>query len=194
MVNAVNDSELIQLLASGNDAALTAIFRRYWSPLFTAAYNVLKDKQACEDIIQELFIRIWDKRDKLHINISLKAYLFAAVRYEVYRQIKSGKVRDEIFDRLTEQLITQPDYGNIEHRELVHQINMVIEKLPPKCREVYLLSREEHLSHKEIAARLNISTKTVENHLTKALQQVRLSLNNLPTLIVMLNLLFQSKK
>ncbi|AYL94174.1 RNA polymerase sigma-70 factor [Mucilaginibacter celer] len=172
----MSDVQLIGLLKADDEAALTIIYKRYWASLFSAAYNILKDRQACEDIIQELFIKLWDCRAEVEISVSLKAYLYASVRYGVYRQIKTGSVRSEIFDDLIERLHTPTTHGSIEHKELLLQINRVIDTLPDKCREVYKLSREECLSHKQIAMQLNISTKTVENHLTKALRELRGSL------------------
>ena len=172
----MSDVQLIGLLKADDEAALTIIYKRYWASLFSAAYNILKDRQSCEDIIQELFIKLWDCRAEVQISVSLKAYLYASVRYGVYRQIKTGSVRSEIFDDLIERLHTPTAYGSIEHKELLLQINRVIDTLPDKCREVYKLSREECLSHKQIAMQLNISTKTVENHLTKALRELRGSL------------------
>ncbi|MGF7076416.1 RNA polymerase sigma-70 factor [Mucilaginibacter sp. R-33] len=175
----MSDMQLISRLKADDEAALTMIYRRYWASLFKAAYNILKDRQACEDIIQELFIKLWDCRAEVEITISLKAYLYASVRYGVYRQIRTGTpVRSEIFDDLIERLHTPATHNTIEHKELLLQINQVIDTLPEKCREVYKLSREECLSHKEIALQLNISTKTVENHLTKALRQLRGSLGS----------------
>jgi RNA polymerase sigma-70 factor (ECF subfamily) len=172
----MSDMQLIGRLKADDEAALTMIYRRYWQSLFKAAYNILKDRQACEDIIQELFIKLWDCRAEVEISISLKAYLYASVRYGVYRQIRTGSVKSEIFDDLIERLHTPATHNSIEHKELLLQINQVIDTLPEKCREVYKLSREECLSHKEIALQLNISTKTVENHLTKALRELRGSL------------------
>jgi RNA polymerase sigma-70 factor (family 1) len=177
--NVLVDLQLLDKLKSGDEDALTLIYKKYWQPLFTSGYNILKDRQACEDIIQELFIRLWNNRHAIEITVSLKAYLYASMRYEVYRQIRAGAVRADIFDDLHERLPATATYGNIEYKELIAQVNMVVDTLPEKCREVYKLSREEYLTHKEIAGRLNISTKTVENHLTKALRQLRTSLGTL---------------
>ena len=177
--NILVDLQLLDKLKSGDEDALTLIYKKYWQPLFTSGYNILKDRQACEDIIQELFIRLWNNRHAIEITVSLKAYLYASMRYEVYRQIRAGAVRADIFDDLPERLPASAAYGNIEYKELIAQVNTVVNTLPEKCREVYKLSREEYLSHKEIASRLNISTKTVENHLTKALRQLRTSLGTL---------------
>ena len=177
--NVLIDLQLLDKLKSGDEDALTLIYKKYWQLLFTSGYNILKDRQACEDIIQELFIRLWNNRHAIEITVSLKAYLYASMRYEVYRQIRTGAVRADIFDELPERLPASSAYGNIEYKELIAQVSTVVDTLPEKCREVYKLSREEYLSHKEIASRLNISTKTVENHLTKALRQLRTSLGTL---------------
>lgn len=174
--NHQNDIQLTERLRSGDAAALTGIYQKYWEPLFMAAFNILKDKAACEDIIQEIFIKLWNKRSEIEISVSLKAYLYASTRYEVYRQIRSGAIRESIFDDLYERLHSPSFYGSLEHKELLAQISSIVDTLPEKCKEVYKLSREEHLSHKEIASLLNISTKTVENHLTKALRLLRTSL------------------
>jgi RNA polymerase sigma-70 factor (family 1) len=170
------DAELMERLRAGDDLALKLIYKKYWNPLFSSAYNLLEDQQACEDIIQDLFINLWNKREQIEIKATLKSYLFASVRYEVYRQVRHGAVRESIFDNLAERLQSPSEYGNIEHRELLSNVNSIVDNLSAKCKTVYKLSREEQLSHKEIASRLDISTKTVENHLSKALRQLRISL------------------
>lgn len=170
------DNQLIDRLKHDDDIALSIIYKKYWQMLYVSAYNILKDQQACEDIIQELFIKLWHNRHLVEINVSLKAYLYASIRYEVYRQIRSGTVRSDIYDNLQKRIQTPDTYYNIEYKELIDQINLVVNKLPEKCREVYKLSREEQLSHKQIAERLNISPKTVENQITKALRYLRTSL------------------
>ena len=185
MSEVLDDKALINWLKQDDEAALSAIYKKYWQPLYLSAYNIIKDKQICEDIIQELFIKLWNNRQGIEITVSLKAYLYASIRYEVYRQIRIGAVREDIYDDLLERIHTPAVYGNIEYKELIAQISSVINKLPEKCREVYKLSREENLSHKQIAEQLNISTKTVENHLTKALRQLRTSLSVEVTLLLL---------
>jgi RNA polymerase sigma-70 factor (family 1) len=188
-LHTLSDHEWLALLREGDHAALTAIYKRYWQPLYRSAYNLLKDRQACEDIIQEIFVKVWNNRETIEISLSLKAYLYAAMRYEVYRQIRYGTVREDIFDTLHERLQTPSAHGQLEHKELLAQVNSIVAALPEKCREVYRLSREEQLSHKEIAEKLNISTKTVENHMTKALGHLRASLSSALTLEIICYLL-----
>jgi RNA polymerase sigma-70 factor (ECF subfamily) len=180
------DVNLLDRLRHSEEAALNLLYKKYWKFLFLSAYNILQDQQVCEDIIQEIFIKLWDKREQIQIRVSLKSYLYASARYEVFRQIRTGSVREDIFDQLQERLQTSPEYGSLEHKELIFQIDSVVNVLPEKCRQVYKLSREEQLSHKEIASQLHISTKTVENHLNKALRQLRNALGLLSLLIGLL--------
>lgn len=170
------DSELMDRLREGDDLALKLIYKKYWNQLYLSAYNVLHDQPACEDIIQDLFINLWNKREQIEIKTSLKSYLYASVRYEVYRQVRHGSVREDIFDNIQDRLQTPSEYGNIEHRELLSYVNSIVDGFSEKCKVVYKLSRDEQLSHKEIATKLDISPKTVENHLNKALRQLRISL------------------
>lgn len=176
--NQVSDHELILLLQSGDGTALKEIYLKYWEPLYKSAFNFLKDNAACEDIIQEVFINIWNKRDTIVYTTSLKSYLYASTRYAVFRQIKAGNMRDCLFEEIAKQVESELYEHPLEHKELLNTINAIVEQLPEKCKEVYKLSRVEQLSHKEIAAKLNISTKTVENHLTKALRILRNSLGD----------------
>ena len=181
----LTDIQLVDLLKEGDEHALAMMYDKYWEPLFRSAFSLLRDRPACEDLIQEVFIKIWDHRKTLEITLSLKSYLYAAMRYAVYRQIRSGSVREDIFDTIVERLQTPAVYGQLEHREMLSQINAIVATLPEKCREVYQLSRDERLSHKEIASRLGISTKTVENQIAKALRHLRSSLGNILTLEMM---------
>ena len=172
----IEDIELMDRIRSGDENALKLIYKKYWNQLFSSAFNVLRDQHVCEDIIQEIFINLWNKREIIEIRVSLKSYLFASTRYEVYRQVRFCSVREDIFENIFERMESPSEYGNIEHRELLSQISSIVDNLSEKCKVVYKLSREEQLSHKEIASQLDISTKTVENHINKALHQLRTSL------------------
>lgn len=174
------DKVLIDRLRNGDELALTELYNRFWQLLFVSAYNIIKDKELCEDIIQDIFMNIWHNREKLEINISLKGYMYACARYQVFNQFKKNKdkIHVELFDDLDKRFQYATPETQMMHDELVLQINSIVETLPEKCQQVYKLSREEQLSHKEIAERLNISVKTVENHITKALQVLRLSMGS----------------
>lgn len=178
------DAEIIAKLSSDDENAMVMLYKSHWKELYISAFKILKDKEICEDIIQELFINIWNNRTQLNINTSLRAYLSASVRYEVYRRIKTMKQFEPIIGDAAEIASDILSSRRAEYKELELQIAQTINCLPEKCREVFLLSRYEHLSHKEISAKLSISTNTVRNHLARALQQLRLSVDR--TLIVIL--------
>lgn len=186
MIHKMNDSVLLERLAAGDEHALNEIYMLYWQDLFVCAYNVLKDKAACEDIVQDLFLQLWQKRSTIQITTSLRAYLYTAVRYNVFRQIRTGKVRNVLFDEAADRMSVNTTEFIMAEKDITRQVARVVAGLPDKCREVYKLSREEQLTHKEIASRLNISTKTVENQLTIALKRVRASLNTVVVVIIML--------
>jgi RNA polymerase sigma-70 factor (ECF subfamily) len=174
------DTVLVDRLRNGDNEALTELYNSYWQMLFVSSYNVLKNKELCEDIIQDIFMNIWHNREKLEIKISLKGYLYACARYQVFNQFRKNKdkIHVEFFDDIDKRFQHATPETEMMQKELVQQINSIIETLPEKCQMVYKLSREEHLSHKLIAEHLNISTKTVENHISKALQIIRLSMGS----------------
>ena len=141
---------------------------------------MLKNKEVCEDIIQEVFVNIWNKRGNLDVKTSLKSYLYASVLYKVYGYFRKNS--DNIHVELIEGFNTHIQYSNPETKliqeELLDKINEIVESLPKKCRLVFKLSRDRQLSHKEIALKLNISTKTIETHITKALKTIKSSLGH----------------
>ncbi len=179
-----SDEELICLLNQGEKKAFDEIYRRYWNPMFQSAYNVVRDWDACMDIIQELFIWIWSHRSSMKVT-TLKGYLFAAVKFKVANYIRYGKIRESFFDdvrKLGEPSVSVEE--SVEVKDLLVVIARFTGELPEKCREVFMLSRNEHLSNKEIAARLGISVKTVENQITVALKKLRSSLVRLSSFLL----------
>lgn len=170
--------ELLAQLAAGNEMALDEMYRLYWKSLFTAAFNVLRDRPACEDIIQEVFMQLWIKRESIEIKTSLSGYLHAAVRYQVFHAVKNAAHSSHLFDNIDERIARQSADRDLNLKELNERINRVVETLPEQCRQIYKMSREEQLSHKEIAERLKISPKTVENQITIALRKLRIYLGD----------------
>jgi RNA polymerase sigma-70 factor (ECF subfamily) len=166
--NIENDIDLLNRLKEDDQFAFTSIYNKYWKNLYAVAYAILKDKAICEDIIQEVFVTIWNKRKSMVIKVSLKSYLTASVKYEVFRQLRKKIESLEFIDDLIIDPTTSSQ-ENMEYKELLEHMNNVVNKLSTKCREVFILSREKELSHKEIAVLRNISTKTVENQIGKAL-------------------------
>lgn len=187
MPDLFNEKQLLCAMANDEPGALEQLYTRYWQQLFMAAFNVLKNKAACEDIVQEAFLQLWQRRKALTIHTSLEAYLFTIVRYTVFKYIKSEQSHSQVFENLQERLqyITPEDI--VVEKNIRSQLTGIVNSLPEKCREIYLLSREEQLSHHEIATRLNISTKTVENHITIALKKIRFNITRMTGLFFLLS-------
>ncbi len=181
-----NEAESLARLRAGDAGALTDIYHAYWEKLFLAAYNMLKDREAAEDIVQDIFVSLWAKRESLEIHTALNAYLYSATRYQVFKVIREGKKHVFVFENIEERIWGEGGAENrLYQKDLQEKVKEVVNGLPEKCREIYLLSREAQLSHKEIAERLGLSTKTVENQLTIALRRIRGSLGELLPLIVL---------
>ena len=184
-----NEKQLLSSLSSGNEEALTAIYQKYWNRLFLSAYNVLKDKEACEDIVQEIFVQLWQKKEQLVIKTSLEAYLVSATRYQVFHLIKKGFKRKELFEEIEERFSADGADVLLDVKETQKIIDSAVDSLPEKCKHIYKLSRENHLSYKQIAEQLQISPKTVDNQLTIALKRLRNALGNFILLLLFFFLL-----
>lgn len=180
ITNEYNESELLRRLKGGDAKAMSAIYDTYSRGLLNSAFNVLRERSVSEDILQEVFLSLWMQRERLNIVTSLKSYLYSAVRYQVFKAIRQGKGTEALFDHIEERIWGEPAQEHLLfQKELQARIARIVETLPDKCREIYLLSREEQLSHKEIAGRLNITTKAVEFQITAALKRIRQSLPDL---------------
>jgi len=171
------DDERFEITSNINPVVFEKIYNQYWSKLYLAAYNVLRDRQAAEDIVQEVLVQLWFKRDNATV-ANLGAFLFTAVRYKVFDVIRSGKIKQNFVLKMAESPLcndTEEQYREKELKGLLHQR---ISCLPEKCREIFILSRNQQLSTKEIASRLGITPKTVENQLTIAIKRLRASMAN----------------
>lgn len=171
-----SDADLMLSLREGDSGAFTEIYHRYWKQLLAIAYLHCKDKIMAEEIVQEVFISLWNRRNELYID-NVNAYLATAVRLSVFKQYARQKRRDEIKEQIAAAGTTTSDEEQIYTRFLQQQINGVVEVLPEKCRLVFKLSRDEGLSIPEVARSMGIAEKTAEAHLTKALKVLKLRLN-----------------
>ncbi|GAA3594054.1 RNA polymerase sigma-70 factor [Flavivirga amylovorans] len=179
MTNSQNDETLITLLNKGDNKVLSLVYKKYWETMYLAAYNMVKNKEISEDIVQDIFVNLWHKRDQITIKTSLKSYLYTSTIYKVYDYFKKNKhiIKLELFENFDKKIQSSNPETILMHGELIKHIDSVIENLPEKCKLVFKLSREDQLSNREIAKKLNISPRTVENHISKALKYLRASLN-----------------
>lgn len=182
------DKELISAISDGDQAAFNALYSRHWEGLYKFAFLILRDKDACKDIIQDVFIWVWEHRQGLEMH-SPKSYLRTAVKYKIANYIRTGNIRNSFFDEAAQFNHSQTIPGTAEFaelNELKNVIQVTIANLPVKCQEVYRLSREANLSNREIASQLGISVKTVENQMTIALHRIRTNVDAHLTAVVLI--------
>ncbi|WP_120518986.1 RNA polymerase sigma-70 factor [Chitinophaga barathri] len=183
------DETLLQLIAAGDDVAFTIMYRRYEQHIREVALMYTKDPEASREIVQEVFRRIWEKREKLTEIKSLKDYLFIIARNLIFNQFK--KAAQELAvrkQRLYETLETINDADfKVRNQECEFILNTAIASLPPQRKKIYQLAREKGLSYEEIATELRISRFTVKNQMVQALQSIRLYLlHHMHTLLPLL--------
>jgi RNA polymerase sigma-70 factor (family 1) len=171
------DDTLLALVKAGDKEAFAVIYNKYWSKLYVSAFNMLRDTQACEDIVQDILVQLWLRRESANI-ASLPAYLHTSVRYQVFTFIKSGNAQNFRLENIEEPASADNLNDLMDEEDLRYLLNERVLALPEKCREIFLLSRNGHFTNREIAAMLHIAPKTVENQLTIALRRLRISMKN----------------
>lgn len=179
-MNKIEDAWFIQALEKGDQKAFSTLYDRYWEAIFGYVARVLQDKEDAMDVVQDTFITLWQQRDGFDEIQSLSAYLYAIARYKALRYIRLNiQKRDylaSLLDFFTRHGESPEELQTAN--ELQEMINTEIENLPPKMREVFILSRQENLSYKEIAAKLNISDKTVKKQISNSLKLLRIKLDD----------------
>ena len=190
-----NDAEALLKVKEGNMRAYRHIFDSHFSDLCKFLYLYVSDSFIAEEIALDIFTSLWEKRTTLQIESSLKGYLFQAGKYKAISHLR--KKKNEIYvDLNTTELQLKNDAERlmkIETDELRQIIEEAINSLPEKSREIYRMAREENMSHKQIATKLAISPKTVENHVGIALRKLRKSLKPYYEQIFVLCLIIFSK-
>lgn len=174
----ITGSTIIELLREGNESAFEQVFKEYYKRLHAYGYTFVKDDEAAEEIVQNVFCRIWEKKDQLNTDGSVKSYLYRAVHNESLNYLKHHKVRAKYEQYYTGHMSEEYDYSSrkMETSELEGHIQKAMSELPAQCRIIFHLSRFEHLKYQQIAGQLGISVKTVENQMGKALKLMRLKL------------------
>lgn len=167
-----SDQRLMNQIAEGKEAAFGQLFDKYWKPLAHAAYKVLKDREASHDIVQDIFIDFWSKRASLSVE-HVSSYLHTAVRYRVINYIQKHKVPMQHLDFVDEFHAQHTTDELLNMREVNEILNEAINELPTQCKKVFKMSRFDNMSHKEIASQLNLSVRTVENHIAQAIRLLR---------------------
>jgi RNA polymerase sigma-70 factor (ECF subfamily) len=163
---------------TGDKEAFELIFRKYYPVLCLLSNRYTNNMTTAREVVQSLFVYLWENHDQIVVNHSLKSYLYQAVKYNSIRFVEQDRkigIRMEVFPE------AQPDQqfqDHMEYAELQGRILEIIEALPDQCKKVFMLSRFEQLKYAEIAERLSISVKTVESHISKALRILQQNLDN----------------
>lgn len=174
-----SDEKLLELLKSGDELAFTEIYNRYWNRMLTVAANKVDNIADAEEIVQDIFVSIWKRREFLELVSTFNNYLAVSVKYRVIKLLAKRKNHQKYTDTVVHKgsLSDNSTQELLDFEALKNELSKVVADLPERCRLVYQLSRDEGLSQKQIAATLGISEKTVEAHLGKALKVLRKNLH-----------------
>jgi RNA polymerase sigma-70 factor (ECF subfamily) len=169
-----SDQDLLERLSKNDELAFTELYNRYWKRLFAVAYSRLKQVEASEDVVHDVFASLWTNRNKVSIE-SLESYLATSAKYIVLGKIKRSYREAEYINSglshtRTESMVEE----SLHHKRILELVRREVNRLPDKCRLIFVNSRDHGKSVKQIAAELEISPKTVENQLNKALKTLRL--------------------
>ena len=191
-MNLTEEKELYLKLKTGDAKAFQAIFLKYYPALCHFAFQFLNDREIAEETVQDLFVRFWEKRETLNIEVSIKHYLFRSVKNNCLNQIQHEKVKKQYASQMQEVVNQEPNPDNyFIEVNLLEKIEKSIESLPPKRREIFRLSRENGMKYKEIAETLNISIKTVEAQMGLALKHLRQELKDFSNYLMTLFFFFK---
>jgi RNA polymerase sigma-70 factor (family 1) len=173
-----DDKLLLELLAKSDEQAFTEIYRRFWQKLFVIAYNRLRQIEAAEDIVHDVFASLWANREKSEVDL-LENYLATAAKYMVLAKIKK-KERERVYNASNQAPMPEMQIEiSLHYKRILELVKNEVEKLPEKCRLIFKCSRDEGMPVKQIAQELHLSPKTVENQLHKALKQLKLATKTL---------------
>ncbi len=181
------EQQVFTALRQGNESAFEMLFKTYYKPLCNYAYSFLNDRDEAEEVVQAAFIGVWDKRHSIEIQTSMKSYLYRMVRNACLNVIKHVKVKKAHanYQMAGGEPVHEEVSQSVLSSELEEKIHSATKTLPEQCRIVFQLSRFEKLKYSEIAEQLDISVKTVENHMGKALKIMRAQLKDyLPLLLI----------
>lgn len=187
----MKDNINITDLRTGNHRAYEMLFTEWYAPLCNYAYSILRDQEEAKDIVQKTFYKLWDQRSGIEIHTSIKSYLYRMVHNNALNKIKQQRIRQEHDKHIAYEMndSIKDTENTVLHGELAKQIEAAIEKLPPRCAEVFQLSRFQQKSYAEISKELSITTNTVETQIVKALRILREELKEyLPLLLILLML------
>jgi len=184
----LSETNLAASLKKGDDLAFEKVFKAYFNSLYNYACTILKNESAAEEVVQQVFFKVWEKRETMPEETMLKAYLYRAVHNESLNVIKHHKVRAGYQMHAVSNTDNTIDnaHSKVNMATLQHELHKAMNELPEQCRTIFQMSRFEERKYKEIADELNISPKTVENQMGKALKILRTKLADFLPLVICL--------
>ncbi len=182
--NIYNDSELIALLKADDHAAFTEIYKRYWKKMLLIAWNHSRDKDTSKDIVHDVFIGLWERRNTTDI-LNLAAFLATSVKFSIFKHYQKESRRSALLNQNYQFDELSNDQDNLDALFLKEYINGIVEEMPEKCRIVFRHSRDMGMKNSEIADKLQITEKGVEATLTRALKIIRAELKNNTRILVL---------
>lgn len=189
---AVNEKLLLERFIAGDEQAFESLFKKYYQLLLKVAKFVIEDSEQSEELVQDVFVNVWEKRANVNPEASFKNYMITAVRNRCYNHIKAKKKTHSIDDDETwqEELVADTrTESRVNFNEMRRAIEAAIDKLPEQCKIIFQLSRYEGMSYKEIAEALDLAPKTVENQVGRALKMLRVELKDyFPLALLALNI------
>ena len=185
------DEQMALLLTRKDKAAFEQVFKTHYKNLYAYAFTILKDENEAEEMVQQVFFKLWERSEHLSFSGSIAAYLYRAVHSESLNFLKHQKVKEthRLHVAYSMKNKSEQPQGKMIGKELEQKFREALNELPEQCRTVFQLSRFEDMKYKEIAGKLDISVKTVENHMGKALKLLRTKLVDfLPLLLILVKL------
>jgi RNA polymerase sigma-70 factor, ECF subfamily len=168
------DLQLFNEIKGGNKKVFEQLFKAYYAPLCLFSKQFLKDHDECEEVVQNLFLKIWEKRESIEIVTSVRSYLFGSVRNSCLNWLKHRKIQQEYQKVVERYEATEDTYGSyFLEVGLLEKIEKAISSLPERRREIFLLNREKGMKYREIAESLGLSVKTIETQMGQALKTLR---------------------
>jgi RNA polymerase sigma-70 factor (ECF subfamily) len=186
----LHDETITTLLAQRDESAFERVFKTYFKNLHSYAFTILKNEAEAEEIVQQVFFKLWERMESLHISGSIAAYLYRAVHNDCLNYLKHERIKTNHRLHVVYSMKNEAEQASkkVLNSELQQKLDNAMSELPEQCRTIFQLSRFEDMKYREIADKLDISIKTVENQMGKALKLLRAKLVDFLPLILLFTL------
>lgn len=183
----IGEKELTERISRSDRAAFDIVFRRYYPGLVVFASRLILERTAAEEIVQDFFLKLWEKRQELVFSDSMKSYFFTSVKNGCFNYLKHRRIEQEVIEKLKalsrHSLLFEPDVYVAS--ELQEKITRAVDALPERCREVFVMSRFRGMKNDQIAQELGLSKRTVETHISNAISALRRDLREYADLLIL---------